>query len=66
MCFLFADSIVKISFFAIDTIDEKIVDIDFKTKKVIQSYEDFKTFLFEMLLEGKENLTDGIFFEFEV
>jgi hypothetical protein len=62
--FIFADSIVKNAYYVIDT-DEKILEIDFTTKKMIKSYEDLKSFLWEILLEGKENLANGIFYEFK-
>lgn len=62
--FIFADSIVKNTYYVINT-DEKILEIDFRTKKLIKSYEDLKTFLSEILQEGKENIANGIYFEFE-
>jgi hypothetical protein len=48
----------------IDT-DEKILEIDFRTKKIIKSHEDLKIFFYEILLEGKENIANGMFYEFE-
>lgn len=62
--FIFADSIVKNTYYVIDT-DDKILEIDFRTKKVIKTFEDLKIFLYEILIEGKENLANGIYFEFE-
>jgi len=62
--FIFADSIVKNTYYVIDT-DEKVLEIDKKTKKMIKSHEDLEIFLCEIILEGKENLTKGIFYEFE-
>lgn len=62
--FIFADSIVKNSYYVIDT-DEKILEIDFKTKKIIKSHKDLKIFFYEILFEGKENLAKGLFYEFE-
>ena len=62
--FIFADSLVKNTYYAFD-IDEKVLEVDFKTKKIINSYEDLKTFLYETLLEGNKNMENGIFFEFE-
>ncbi|MBT2733506.1 SMI1/KNR4 family protein [Bacillus sp. ISL-7] len=62
--FIFADSIVKNTYYVIDS-DEKILEIDYRTKKIINSYEDLKIFIDEFIYEGKENLENGIFFEFE-
>ncbi|MEH7086492.1 SMI1/KNR4 family protein [Neobacillus drentensis] len=62
--FIFADSFVKNTYYVIDT-DEKILEIDFKTKKTIKSYEDLKSLLDQILEEGKENLANGIYYEFE-
>ncbi|ALC85164.1 hypothetical protein AM499_04540 [Bacillus sp. FJAT-22090] len=62
--FIFADSIVKNTYYVID-MDERILEVDFRTKKIIQTYEDLKTFLFEIILEGNKNMKNGIFFEFE-
>ncbi|QCJ44594.1 SMI1/KNR4 family protein [Bacillus sp. S3] len=62
--FIFADSLVKNTYYVID-VDEKILEIDFRTKKIIKSYDDIRTFLSEILLEGKENIANGIYFEFE-
>lgn len=39
--------------------------IDFRTKKIIKSYLNLKTLLSEILQEGKENMANGIYFEFE-
>ena len=62
--FIFADSIVKNTYYVID-MDERILEVDFRTKKIIKTYEDLKTFLFEIILEGNKNMKKGIFFEFE-
>jgi hypothetical protein len=62
--FIFADSFVKNTYYVIDA-DEKVLEIDFKTKKNIKSYEDLKSFLDEILKEGKKNLANGIYFEFK-
>ncbi|KKK38108.1 hypothetical protein WQ57_09815 [Mesobacillus campisalis] len=62
--FIFADSIVKNAYYVINT-DEKIIEIDYRTKKIIKSYKDLKSFICEILLEGKENLANGIFYEFK-
>lgn len=61
--FIFADSIVKNTYYVINN-DEKILEIDIRTKKVIKVFEHLKTFLDEILLEGKENLESGIYYEF--
>jgi hypothetical protein len=62
--FIFADSIVKNTYYVIDTY-EKILEINFRTNKIIKSHEDLKIFFYEILLEGKENLANGIFYEFD-
>jgi len=62
--FIFADSFVKNTYYVINN-DEKILEIDFRTKKIIKSYEDLKIFLSEILQEGKENIANGIYSEFE-
>ncbi|MFC6038974.1 SMI1/KNR4 family protein [Paenisporosarcina macmurdoensis] len=61
--FIFGDSIVKNAYYVID-IDGNILEMDFKTKKVIKSYDDLNNFLREILKEGKENLRNGIYLEF--
>jgi hypothetical protein len=62
--FIFADSLVKNAYYVIDS-EMKILEIDFRTKKVVNSYLDLKSFLNEILLEGKRNITNGIYYEFE-
>lgn len=58
--FIFADSLVKNAFYVID-FDMRILELDFRTKKVVNSYVDLKSFLNEILKEGKRNITDGIY-----
>lgn len=62
--FIFADSLVKNTYYVFDS-EERILEIDVRTKKVIHSYTDFKSFLNEILLEGKRNMINGIYFEFD-
>ncbi|WP_286228447.1 SMI1/KNR4 family protein [Neobacillus mesonae] len=62
--FIFADSVVKNTYYVID-VDSQVLEMDFRTKKIINTYEDLKIFLYEILFEGKENLTNGIYYEFE-
>ncbi|MGA4719732.1 SMI1/KNR4 family protein [Fictibacillus nanhaiensis] len=62
--FIFADSLFKHAYYVIDG-DVKILEIDVKTKKVIQTYTDLKTFLKEILMEGNNHLTNDIYVEFE-
>jgi hypothetical protein len=62
--FIFADSLVKNAYYVIDS-EMRILEIDVRTKKVINSYEDLMSFLNEILLEGKRNITNGIYYEFE-
>jgi hypothetical protein len=62
--FIFADSYVKNSYFVIDE-EEKILEIDFRTKKTINTYEDLKFLFNEIVNEGKENIAKGIYYEFK-
>ncbi len=62
--FIFADSLVKNTYYVIDS-EKMILELDVRTKKVTNSYADLKSFLNEILLEGKRNITNGIFYEFE-
>ncbi|MBT2695156.1 SMI1/KNR4 family protein [Bacillus sp. ISL-55] len=48
--FIFADSIVKNTYYVIDS-GGKVLEIDFGTKKIIKSYENLKIFFCEILLE---------------
>ncbi|OOE12572.1 SMI1/KNR4 family protein [Fictibacillus arsenicus] len=62
--FIFADSLVKNAYYVIDS-EMRILEIDVRTKKVINSYVDLKSFLNEILIEGKRNINDGIYYEFK-
>lgn len=62
--FIFADSYVKNSYFVIDE-EEKILEIDFRTKKTINTYEDLKFLFNEIVNEGKENIANATYYEFK-
>lgn len=62
--FIFADSLVKNTFYVIDT-EEKILEIDFRTQKTNKVYEDLKSFFCEIIKEGRENIANGIYYDFK-
>ncbi|WP_066172578.1 SMI1/KNR4 family protein [Bacillus marinisedimentorum] len=62
--FIFADSFVKNTYYVIKA-DEQVLEIDFRTKKVIQTFQDFRTFLKEFIREGKKDIEEGTYYEFE-
>lgn len=63
--FIFADSLVKNTYYVIDKHNENILELDFRSKRVMKSYENLEVFFRAAILEGKDNLVNGISFEFE-
>ncbi|MDD9784647.1 SMI1/KNR4 family protein [Priestia megaterium] len=61
--FIFADSLVKNAYYVMDK-DEKVLEVDFRTKKVIENYDTLKDFIVQIIQEGKDNIANEIYFEF--
>ncbi|MED4213464.1 hypothetical protein [Priestia megaterium] len=61
--FIFADSLVKNTYYVMDK-DEKVLEVDCKTKKVTESYDTLKDFIVQIIQEGKDNIANEIYFEF--
>jgi hypothetical protein len=61
--FIFADSLVKNTYYVMDK-DEKVLEVDCKTKKVTESYDTLKDFIIQIIQEGKDNIANEIHFEF--
>ena len=61
--FIFADSLVKNTYYVMDK-DEKVLECDCKTKKVIKNYDTLKNFIVEIIKEGKDNIANEVYFEF--
>lgn len=61
--FIFADSLVKNTYYVMDK-DEKVLECDCKTKKVIKKYDTLKNFIVEIIKEGKDNIANEAYFEF--
>jgi len=61
--FIFADSLVKNTYYVMDK-DEKVLEVDYKTKKVTESYDTLKDFIMQIIQEGKDNIANEIYFEF--
>ena len=61
--FIFADSLMKNTYYVIDS-NENILEIDYKTKRVIKSYDTLKDFIMQIIQEGKDNIANEIYFEF--
>lgn len=61
--FIFADSLVHNSYYVIDS-NENVLEIDFRTKKAIKTFSTLKDFIVEVIKEGKKNLEDEVYFEF--
>ncbi|MEM4992543.1 SMI1/KNR4 family protein [Priestia sp. SB1] len=61
--FIFADSLVYNSYYVIDS-NENVLEIDFRTKKVVKTFRTLKEFIVEVIKEGKKNLKDEVYFEF--
>jgi len=62
--FIFADSLVKNAYYVMNS-NENILKIDYKTKKVVKIYNNLKTFFYKTIQEGKENISNGVYFKFE-
>jgi hypothetical protein len=62
--FIFADSMVHNSYYVIDS-NENVLEIDFRTKKVVKTFSTLKEFIIEVIKEGKQNLKDEVYFEFK-
>lgn len=45
--------------------DENVLEVDCKTKKVIESYDTLKDFIVQIVQEGKDNIANEIYFEFK-
>ncbi len=60
--FIFADSFVKNTYYVINQ-DEQVLEIDFRTKIVIQTFQDFSTFLKEFIREGKKDIAERTYYE---
>lgn len=63
--FIFADSLVKNTYYVIDMLNENILEIEYRSKKILKSYKNLEIFFREVILEGKNNIANRIFYEFE-